>query len=261
MPQDLPAPVHGLRLQVGQRHHRVDQAHRQRFLRVVALAQVPDLPRLLLADDACQVAGAEAAVEGADARAGLAEHGVVGGDRQVAHHVQDVAAADGEAGHHGDDRQRTAAHLPLELQHVEAVDALGVLVAGVAAHLLVAAGAERQVARAGQDDHADAAVVGRVAQRVHHFLHRQRREGVADVRAVDRDLGDAVGLVEQDLAIRTAGRPVDLTHVLRSSSSRKVEACVANSAGFSQSTAWPQSVRGRARIAPLRSSIRSPMLT
>ena len=82
-----------------------------------------------------------------DPRAGLAEAGVVGGDRQVADEVQDVPAADRVAGDHRDHRLRQAPDLHVEVADVEAADALlGDLVvadvAVVAADPLVAAGAE-----------------------------------------------------------------------------------------------------------------------
>ena len=65
---------------------------------------------------------AEAAVEAADARPGLPEARVVGGDREVADHVQHVAAADRVAGDHRDDRLGQAPHLHLQVGHVEAAD-------------------------------------------------------------------------------------------------------------------------------------------
>src|SRR5581483_2402944 len=61
--EHAPAPGDGLVLEPLERHHLVDEAHRERRLRVVLLAEVPDLARLLVADDARQVRGAEAAVE------------------------------------------------------------------------------------------------------------------------------------------------------------------------------------------------------
>ena len=98
-------------------------------------------------DRAGQQPGAEAAVEAADPGAGLAEDGVVGGDREVADQVQDVAAADRVAGDHRDDRLRQAADLDVQVADVEPADALlGDLVvadvAVVAADPLVAARAE-----------------------------------------------------------------------------------------------------------------------
>jgi hypothetical protein len=118
-------------------------------------AQEPDLAGLLLADAAGQVAGAEAAVEAADPRPGLPEHGVVGRDREVADHVQHVAAADGPAGHHGHDGLGQRADLLLQVEHVQAGHAVVTDVALIAAHALVAAGAEGLAAGAREDDDAD----------------------------------------------------------------------------------------------------------
>src|SRR5215471_2073087 len=147
--EHLPRPRDGLLLQALQRHDLVDQAHLQGLPRVVLLAQEPDLARLLLADDARQEAGAVAAVEAAHARAGLAEPGVVGGDRQVAHDVQHVAAPDRVPGDHGDDRLGRPPDLDLEVEDVQAPHPVRVTVAVVATDALVAARAERLVAGAG----------------------------------------------------------------------------------------------------------------
>ena len=54
-----------------------------------------------------------------------------------------MAAADGVAGDHGDDRLGQGADLALQVEDVEARHAVVADVAAVAAHLLVAAGAER----------------------------------------------------------------------------------------------------------------------
>src|SRR4051794_40648503 len=156
--EHLAAPLDGLLLQLLERHDRVDEPHVERLLRVVLAAEEPDLLRLLHADDVGQVRGAEAAVEAADARPRLAEARVVGGDREVAEHVEHVAAADGVAGHHRHDRLGRAAHLDVEVGDVEAPDAAARRlvvghVAAVAAHALVAARAEREWALAGEDDH------------------------------------------------------------------------------------------------------------
>jgi hypothetical protein len=70
--------------------------------------------------------------------------------------VQDVTAADRVAGHHRDDRLRQAAHLDVQVRHVEAPDVRATCdVARVAADALVAARAEGERALAGQDDHAN----------------------------------------------------------------------------------------------------------
>ena len=152
-----------------------------------------------MTDDPREVAGAVAAVEAADLRPGLAEAGVVGRDRQVADDVQHVAAADRVAGDHRDDRLRQAADLDLEVEDVEAADAPlgdGVVtdVAVVAANSLVAAGAERLGPLAGEDDGTDLGIVARQLERVRQLEQRLRPEGVADLRPVDRDLRDPLGV-------------------------------------------------------------------
>ena len=115
---------------------------------VVLAAEEPDLLRALLADLPREQADPVAAVERADARARLPEPRVVRGDREVAAQVQHVPAADRVAGDHRDDRLREAADLDLEVEHVEAADALLVDVAVVAADLLVAAASRRRRALA-----------------------------------------------------------------------------------------------------------------
>ena len=158
--EHLAAPGDRLPLEVVERDDRVDQAHLQRLLGVVQAAEQPELLRLLGPDQVAQEGGAEAAVPGADPRPGLAEAGVVGGDRQVAADVEDVAAADRVAGDHRHHRLRQPPHLHLQVGDVEAAErrALGD-VAGVAADPLVAAGAERPRSLAGEDDHADLGVL------------------------------------------------------------------------------------------------------
>src|SRR5439155_454535 len=100
-----------------------------------------------------QTARAVSAVEAADARPGLTEARVVGGDRQVAHDVKHVPAADRVARHHRHHRFGQAADLDLQVEHVQPADSLGVDVAVVAADALVAARAESLGARPGEDDH------------------------------------------------------------------------------------------------------------
>src|SRR5581483_8892946 len=199
--EHAPAPPDGLLLELVERHDLVDEAHLQRLLRVVLLAEEPDLARLLLADAAREQAGAVPAVEAADARPGLAEARVVGRDRQVADDVQHVAAADRVARDHGDDGLRQAPDLDLEVQHVQAADALGVDVAVVAADPLVAAGAEGLRPGARQDHDADGGIVARRLEGADHLEDGRRAERVADLGPVDRDPGDAVPGVVEDVLV------------------------------------------------------------
>ena len=189
--QDLLGPGDALVLEPLERHDGVDEAHVERLLRRVLAAEVPDLARLLVADDARQQGRTVAAVEAADLGAGLAEDGVLGGDGQVADDVQHVAAADGVAVDEGDDDDGQRADEPLQVEDVEAGGAVRGDVAALALDGHVAAGAEGRVAGAGEEHHADRGVVADVPEGVDELAHGLRPEGVADVLAVDGDLGDA----------------------------------------------------------------------
>ena len=145
---------------------------------------------------------------------GLAEDGVVGGDREVADEVQDLPAADGVAGDRRQHRLRQAADLQVQVAGVEAADALaGDLVvadvAVVAADPLVAAGAERLLAGAGEDDRGDLDVVARPAEGVAELGQRLRAEGVAHLGPVDRDPRDRLGALVEDVLVLAGGAPLD----------------------------------------------------
>jgi hypothetical protein len=134
-----------LLLELGEGNDAVDQPPAFGRDGVVLLAEEPDLLGPLQADRAGQQPGPVAGVERPDLRTGLAEPGVVGGDREVAHQVEDVPAADRVARHHRDDRLGQPPDLHLEVEHVEAADPGGtasLAIAVVAADALVATGAE-----------------------------------------------------------------------------------------------------------------------
>ena len=95
--------------------------------------------------------------------------------------MQHVAAADRVAVDQRDDRDRQRADLALEVEHVEAGDAVVVEVAAlVALVLLVAARAERHVALAREQHAADRRVVADPREGVDQLADRLRPEGVAD---------------------------------------------------------------------------------
>src|SRR5437667_11993154 len=100
--EELGTPLLHFGAEVLQRHDLVDEAHRERVLSRVLPAEIPDLARLLLADDASEEAGAVPGIDAADAWPRLAEDRGVGGDREIAEHVQHVAAADRESVDHRD---------------------------------------------------------------------------------------------------------------------------------------------------------------
>ncbi len=78
-----------------------------------AARQVPPSMLKLRTDDAGHVRGPVAGVEAADLGPCLAEHRVVGGDGEVADHVQDVAAADAVPRHLRHHRLRQPPYLHL----------------------------------------------------------------------------------------------------------------------------------------------------
>jgi hypothetical protein len=128
----------------------------------------------------------------------------------VRSHTQDLAAADGIASDHRDHRLGQAADLHVQVGHVEAPDRRPFgHVAGVAAHALVAARAERVRSRAGQHDHADRRVLARALERVGDLDDRLRAERVADLRPVDRQLRDPVaGQLVPDVRVLRCGSPL-----------------------------------------------------
>ena len=199
----------GFGLQFGQRHDGIHQPHFQRLMGIVLAAQEPDFLGFFQSYRARQQTGTEARVEAADAWPGLPEAGIVGGDGQIAYQVQHVAAADGIARHHCHHWFGQAADLHLQIQHVEVRRAPVIMVAAiVAAHLLVAAGAESQVARAGKDDGTDFRVEMRLLKSLHQGLHRLRTEGVAHLGAVDGDARDPFRLVVENVLKAACRLPI-----------------------------------------------------
>ena len=115
--------------------------------------------------------------------------------------MKHVTAPDAPARNHGNDGLRAGSDLTLEVQDVQARHAVRAHVAARAAHLLVAPGAKREFARTREDHDADFIVVARVRKCRFHFTNRERTEGVAHFRTIDRDLGDPFGLFVKDVGI------------------------------------------------------------
>ena len=102
----------------------------------------------------------------------------------------------------------------MQVADVEAADALlGDLVvadvAVVAADPLVAAGAERFVAGPGEDDRRDLDVVACARERVAKLGQRLRAERVVDLGPVDRDPGDRLGALVEDVLVLGGLAPLD----------------------------------------------------
>ncbi len=123
--------------------------------------------------------------------------------------MQHVPAADRVAGDHRDDGLGQPPDLDLEIEDVQATDALLVHVAVVAANPLVPAGGEGERSLAREDDDADRGVVTGGVERRDQLSRGERTERVPDLRACDRDLRDPVGRLVPDVgeaSLWTAGR-------------------------------------------------------
>ena len=85
--------------------------------------------------------------------------------------MQHVTPADGVTGDHRHHRFRAGADLALEVEHVQVVNTGVILVSAVvAAHLLIAPGAERFFTFPSEDNHADVVVVTRIRQGLNHLF-------------------------------------------------------------------------------------------
>ena len=187
------------RCQLGKGHYLIDEAPLQRGRCVVHAAREPHLTRPLLANQARHLGAPVASIKGANFGARLSKHRVVGSNRKVAHHVQDMAAADGVAGNHRDHGLGQAPDLDLKVQHIQPWHAVIAHVTAVPAHHLVAATAECQLAcacvaldgakvtnfvtsmcgtlrqrRTCQNDATDTRVVAGVSETPGHLLHCRR---------------------------------------------------------------------------------------
>src|SRR5439155_21256330 len=166
------------------------------------------------------------AVEAAHARPRLSEARVVGRDRQVADDVQHMATADRIAGDHCHYRLRQAADLDLEVEHVEAACACRVDVTVVPAHALVSARAESFGACAGEDDDAYLRIVARDLEGPGHLGDRCGAKGVADLGPVDRDLGDAVGGLVEDVLVFAGPVPGRLARIFQVTTPRAITSTI-----------------------------------
>src|SRR2546421_6078441 len=85
--QYLAGPLYGLVFQALQGHDGVDQSHVEGLLGCVLAAEIPDLTRFFVSDDACHVGSSPTGVKAANLRTGLPKPGIVSGNRQVAEEV------------------------------------------------------------------------------------------------------------------------------------------------------------------------------
>ena len=161
-----------------------------------------------------EIAGTEAPIKTAHLRAGLTEHRVVRRQAEITQQMQHLAAPHGVTGHQGDHHLGQAADDPLQIEHVEARQAVVADVTAIAAHALITAGTEGKTtvggrANAGEQHHTDLAVIADAAEGIAEFGHRLGAEGIALGRAVDRHAGDARrAAIQKDVLVAAPGQPV-----------------------------------------------------
>ena len=224
--QHLPGPTHPLRLQLLQRHHGIDEPHLQSLLRAITAAEKPDFTCLALANHPRQVARTKAAVKTADLGSGLAKHGVVGGDAEVAEQMQHLTATHGIARHQSDHHLGQAADDALQIQHVQARQAVLTDVTTVPTHTLITTGTEGIATIGGRADpreqhHTDFTVIPDARKGITQLHHRLRAEGIALGGAVDGHASQAVrATVHKDVLVAAPRCPLrawrtgeHLTHV------------------------------------------------
>ena len=219
--EDLIGIAAHLARQPGERHDAVDEPPPLRLLGAVLAAQEPDLAGALLPHDAGEIAGAEAGVEGPHARTGLAEAGVVGGDRQVADHVQHVPAPDREPVDGRDHRLWDLADHAVELLDFEQAAARGPVVAAAAPLLLVTADAEGPLPRPGERHHPHLGSGPCPLEACDQLLDGVGRERVQALRAVDRDPRKAVLLLVAHIRQLLLGHRPPFLGLLTPSSARR----------------------------------------
>ena len=159
----------------------------------------PYLAGLLLANDACKVAGTEASVERSHLGTCLSEDGVVAGNGEIAHEVQHMTAANGEAVNHSDDRLGQRANLLLHVKNVETWHTIVADIAATAFDVHVATRAEGLVASTCKDDHTYALRLATPGKRLRHLPCGAGCEGVTITRTVYCNLGYAVIFFEENL--------------------------------------------------------------
>jgi hypothetical protein len=116
---------------------------------------------------------------------------VLGREGEVAQQVQHVAAANRDAIHRRDDGLGDVANHAVQRLDLEEPALRGAVVTGLVALLLVPAGAERLVARAGERHHAHVGIRPGMLEAPDQLVDGARTEGVVALGTVDRDPGEA----------------------------------------------------------------------
>ena len=128
--------------------------------------------------------------------------------------MQNMPATNRISRHHRHHRLGAVPNLPLEVEDIETqVPGVAVFVARIPPDALVSSGAERLLSSTREDDRSRVCVFTRFVEGVDHFPHCQGSKGVAHLRTVNSDFGDALsGLVVEDVSVISGGGPVVFEH-------------------------------------------------
>src|SRR5262249_5350459 len=194
------APRQCLLAQVRLRHAFVDEADLDGLFRGEAPSAEDHLARQPFADDARQILRRPHGRAGADPRPGLAEHGILRGNDQIAPQGELVAAAHAPAVDHGNDGNRQAANGHGETLH--AVVPHGAVHPGQALHgVEVAACGKRLVAGAGHDRARDRGILARGFQRIDELIEGLLAKGVEHAPPVDGRPRDVIFDLIENIAV------------------------------------------------------------
>ena len=144
--------------------------------------------------------------------------------------MQHVAASDRISRHHGEHGLGEAPYLDLKIQDVQPADTLGIEVAVITPNSLVTTGAEGLGPGAGEQDDSDRGIVSRDLEGARQLEERRRSKGVAHLRPVDGELGDAACGLVADVLPLSRRDPVHRTSLL-------LAACAASPARRDRSAA------------------------
>src|SRR6185437_5848467 len=208
--QDLPRPGYRLDLQFLQGDDGVDQSHVQRLQGGVLAAEIPDLARLLVPYHAGQIPGTVAAIKASHLRSALAEYGIVGGDGQIAHHMQHMTTTHREAGHHRDHRLGQGPDLLLQIENIQSGNPVVADISRLAPDPLIPAGAKRLGASPGEEDHAHRRILAHGDERLNQFSGGLWTKGITHLGPVDRDPRDPLAHFVENIRVAPLALPGDV---------------------------------------------------
>ncbi len=122
--------------------------------------------------------------------------------------MEHMSAANGVAVDHSYHRLWHTTYLALNFQNIQARNAILIHISALALNRLVAAGAESLVAGAGENYYINPLIFAANIQRIAHFIHRCRAEGISIALSVDGNFSDSFKIIEENVFIFPDGFPV-----------------------------------------------------